>query len=357
MFKIIKLQIITILSLSIGFLLAHNVCFAESWQDKLEQYFDIVETFDELQDWIGTGYGDVTTGSDMPKKIGGGKSIWGYYSNWNSSTSGNWIGDHGSSNNWRGTGKSLLLDYGGSGGRGPNRLAFYSGDGDPSSGYSECYVFYMGKYPKAFFPMSGSSFQYFSYLKLVHISTGFSDIWNWGSSSEQSSCHDIQCTSIYGRNYTITSFYPDGSDLWAKALIRTGSSISWNDIIFSNDASSGGPVLADEWVGIEYRFKKSQPSGASNGIVETWVYDQSGNVIGHDSFTGKTFEGGYDHNYNKFNLGGNRASQFDGTVGIAYIDDFIVDNSRIGTGYFNLVNGSVNPTRATPENLRFSAQP
>jgi hypothetical protein len=367
MFKVIKLQIIVTLSLFIGISLANNVCFAESWQDKLSQYFDIVETFDNLQDWTGTLYGDVTTKSDMPKKSDGSASLWGYYSNWNNTSSGKWIGDHGSAYDWRGSGKSLIIDYAGN--KGPSRLALYAGNGNPSSGYSECYIFYMAKYPKAFFPMSGSSFKYYGYLKLFDLGAGFRDVWNWGTTSEQSSCSEIQCSNVYGHNYTITSFYPDGGNLWSKACIRTGSSDSWNDIIYSSAADASGPVLADQWLGIEYHFKKSQPSGASNGVIETWTYDQNGKVIGHDSFTGVTFDGSYNHNYNKLNLGGNRSAEFDGTSGTAYIDDCIIDNNRIGTTYFNLVNGTVatappvtpdptpDPTPDAPKNLHIVAQP
>ncbi len=51
---------------------------AQTWQRTLEDSFDIVETFDQLQDWTGSGSGNVfsPTGDGMPKKLDGSDSVW-----------------------------------------------------------------------------------------------------------------------------------------------------------------------------------------------------------------------------------------------------------------------------------------
>lgn len=61
---------------------------AETWQQKLKSNFDIVETFDELQDWGANGLYPSGSGDPraynpalLPKKLDGSASIWGYWNN------------------------------------------------------------------------------------------------------------------------------------------------------------------------------------------------------------------------------------------------------------------------------------
>jgi len=61
---------------------------AATWQDQLEGRFDVVDTFDELQDWTPggqwySGAGGETSASNkgLPKKIDGTQSIWGLWNN------------------------------------------------------------------------------------------------------------------------------------------------------------------------------------------------------------------------------------------------------------------------------------
>ena len=85
-------------------------CYAD-WRDTLRSNFDIVETFDTLQDWTVDGvYGYSTSSSTLPKESNGDSSIFDFFSYWSHTTSSyDWIADHGASNVWQGTGKSLRL--------------------------------------------------------------------------------------------------------------------------------------------------------------------------------------------------------------------------------------------------------
>jgi len=81
----------------------------QTWQQRLEQNFDIVETFDPLQDWSGGTDYHYDAGT-MPKKADGSPSIWTYYTN-DVPAVDSWIKDHGTNYNWGGNGKSLCINY------------------------------------------------------------------------------------------------------------------------------------------------------------------------------------------------------------------------------------------------------
>lgn len=56
------------------------VAHAETWQQTLKSKFDIVDTFDELQDWDGNQRVDYTYGTTYaPKKLDGTASMWTYF--------------------------------------------------------------------------------------------------------------------------------------------------------------------------------------------------------------------------------------------------------------------------------------
>jgi hypothetical protein len=120
-------------------------------------------------------------------------------------------------------------------------------------------------------------------------------------------------------------------------------------VVDHTTANFGPQILAEEWVGIEYRIKMSAPHGTANGEHEIWIYDESGTIIATDLETGVlNFNDGntaLDHNWNKFVWGGNRkcppvyADEF-GDLDTLYIDDVIINSGRIGPTYFTLVEGS-----------------
>jgi len=302
----------------------------DSWQDTLAQHFDVVETFDQLQDWRsqlgGNPIGDVSSPSDMPLKTDGSRSIWEYYSYWGTipvADRPSWITSRSPENLWRGQGKSLAIDYGGV--WGPSRLAFSVGD-DPSDGYEEVHIFFMSQYKPEFFPMQGGSFDWFGFLKTFQISSGFRDIFNWGTVQEQQIANDTpQDRNIYGLNLGIINFKSYGGALKLAhniyASIPSGTSSQAESDDQTNhmvQADLSDAIMQGDWFGLEYRFLLSSPHGEL-GAFEAWIYDSSGNVVGHDVVNLPTIRdatnwgggnpGGFhafDHRYNKFVWGGNR---------------------------------------------------
>lgn len=340
------------------------------WQTTLENNFDHVETFDNLADFTGTSTGDVFSGS-MPVKLDGGETNWDYYSLWSTiDYSKKWIGNQGPSNNWSGK-KAMAIDYGGSdGGNGPSRFGYYIGGGDPSAGYADIYVFYMVKVPSQFYPMTGDKFDYFAYLKTFEIASGFRDVWNWGSTYEQTLTDGTdQVDHVYGLNFamfnhsdcnyspcTDNSYGDDMATLIhpipaGKAYPYHYSGVYGSDGYMFREATLGSSVRKSEWYGVEYRVKQSQPHGSTNGLMEVWIYDSSGNIAGHQSHTVTTFRDisvPLNHGYNKFVIGGNRSGFDKATGGTLYVDDFLISGSRIGIKYFELLSGSNSPNPPDP---------
>lgn len=354
-------------------------CFAgprdeENWESTLKEAFDVVESFDGLADWTGTGYGDVARQEDMPRRTDGKPSIWEYYSFWGGQRQGPWIGTREPGKSWSGA-KSLIIDYvypssGFDSGYGPSRLGFHVGAA-PSDGYQrEVYVFSMQKYSKRFFPHNGDSIYYLNFLKTLDISTGFRDITHWGTQAEQESTDGSpQVVYQYGLNFAILNIYsgdstlgrarghynvfkarPDGLNIKTeREAIAWGA--DYNEFIVANSGDGA-------WFGIEYHYVKSEPAGTPNGLLEIWVYDTQGTVRGYDKQENLiTFANGptpLNHAINKFVFGGNRGYvEFkkgvnNCTESHVYIDDIIVHKERIGPSYFGFVNGK--PT--APSNPR-----
>ena len=290
-----------ILSLLLPFLLIPAIAgvngsaiFAQTRESRLKAIFDHVETFDTLQDWKGGNYGDVsitfTPASDFPKHLDGSASIWEYYSFWGTLPApAPWIQNHGATNVWGGTGKSLRIDYTES--YGPGRLGFHIGS-SPSDGYpSEVYVFFMNKYPLGFFPTNGNNILFFSYFKSFEIAAGFRDVWNWGTIAQQQLAYDsVQNRNVYGLNFTVINLHADATynlplcpwyNIYAANPDASGDGYASVNSDRLGAAAMSAPVLLGDWFGIEYHFKNSNPPGAANGLFETWVYDRNGNQIGY----------------------------------------------------------------------------
>lgn len=347
------------------------------WQSTLEAQFDIVETFDQLKDWTGSGSGNVSGNpNDMPKKLDGTPSIWQYYSFYGDRYDQNWIGDHGSKNVWRDVGKSLHLDYNCSQGQaidsGPSRLGFKIGD-SPDDGYSdEVHVFFMSRIDKDFFIInSDNTFAYHGFCKTLDISAGFKDIEYFGTVDEHNwlvaNSAKSQVLQQYGLNAQVYNYktYGDGSTNKAvKNTVLTTNSA--NDVYQANivdliDADFGQIALASSWFGLEYRVKMSKPHGSANGEFEVWVYNSAGNIVAHHLETGVVnFRDGntaFNHGWNKFVWGGNRQcppvySEEFGPKDDLYIDDIVVNGSRIGPTYFSLIDDNTTPPPSSPKNAR-----
>lgn len=336
------------------------------WQSILSQQFDIVETFDDLQDWTGLGYGDVTDLATMPIQTTGEKSIWNYYSHWGADTSKTWIGNHGENNIWRGTGKSLRIDYNTSNGSlGPSRLGLTIGS-SPSDGYpSEAYTFYFSRYDVNFFPRDGDKFLPYGYLKTFEFGTGFRSAFDWGTVAEQLAAVNFpQERNVYGLNYNVLNIGVTPTyDLRIDFNPRYATTSDNGDTkvlqsFYGTTSLVDDPIRTSSWFAVEHRYKMSNPAGSPTGEIEVWIYDSGGNVISHELRTGViTFSDAsmdYNHSINKFVLGGNRDGFTTSCSDFMFIDDFIVNGSRIGPKYFELLSSqdqAGTPSSSDPVNI------
>jgi hypothetical protein len=191
--KILQLSILGL------FLFGFSLQAQADWQSDLEGQFDIVSTFDELQNWRGINdlHGYDHNKDHQPKKLDGSPSIWDMYDDWSYlDPDRDWIGEHGGNLVWRGTGKSLRMDLNPDDNKlrkGPSRFGLYYGSNTPNvadgyatsglanSGYNELYLFYMVKLPANMFPTETgdiwpTEYKWWGYHKFATISTAFTDI-------------------------------------------------------------------------------------------------------------------------------------------------------------------------------------
>lgn len=350
-----------------------NYGFCLGWQDTLEGTFDIVETFDQLQDWGGeSGY--ISDLSKMPKKTDGSASIWTFYSS-DKVAQDNWIKNHGTGLVWNGT-KSLCINYKNLGqgtegvyGYGASRMSTFCGDGSSGkSGYSKMYLFYMIKFHSGFFARNASNdgYAYIGVIKFTEFCTGFTGVRYWGNTSEHtnSACQCSQVLDEYGVNDTVmniggggdswkttllfkentfaadykTSEWIGDQDCWGYSSLRT--SVHYGDTDFSSIYEN------DEWMGVEYAFDVGTP-GNADGSVEVWIYNESGTLIGHHTTGNQAMIREFDHYYNKVTIGGNMIQEHADAAtpeNRFYVDDFIINDSRIGPKYFALLSGAQPPT-------------
>ncbi|EKD58455.1 MAG: hypothetical protein ACD_56C00119G0002 [uncultured bacterium] len=428
------------------------------WQQELETNFDIVETFDNLQDWSANGLfpssaTDVRAydPSLLPKKLDGSNSRWGYWANkyptpivetinngpfqtgetvtndlgatWEyrqtyvidgvtylrlkdaifgqsvgtfqightlrgltsgaTATITAWpqiIADHGT-NKWGSSGKSLMMNLGDNdnsdgamAGIGAQRLGMFFGDGiTGKSGYKKIHIFMMVKFTPFFFGASGvqEDVDYLSVFKFLDICSGFIDINHFGTAAEQISIEQgsEQATTEYGNNVSIINLFGGGLSNAGRVFIDENlSSADANHItpdsnpqtyyesvdrtfnMKNNDAfypAAGADInkvytgTYNDWFAIEMISDIGTVDNA-DGTTDLYVYDKDGNIKGHYFATGIPKLGFFDHYYNKVTLGGNRrmgasSSNLDGRY---WIDDFIIDDSRIGPTYFNAYQSS-----------------
>jgi len=344
-FQITDIKKIFIITIMINFFIIvpfSTLVFADA---AAEYGFDFMETFDNIPDWQGT-----STGYNYNR---GPNDIWSYYSCGGTSIVPNdpWIGDHGTENVWGGTGKSLRMQVGGgSSRRGPSRFGLYFGsdNGEPcfecasgkaDSGYDEVYVFYMVKMHANQFPESGGTYDSFSYYKFHVMGSAFLNIEN-----------TVGADSHYGgprghphiiRSKTADPRFPGEAIVFLPRYVNDGvSDTQWTTNYGLNDF-----LRNEEWFGVEFHYKMSNPPGSSNGHWTIWIYDNQGNATKIFDKDHLTLGSGQNFKFNKFNFGGNRS--FDGsTEPTYYVDDFIINASRIGPTYFakKLGGGSIPDT-------------
>lgn len=442
-------------------------CVAKSssadWQSDLEGQFDIVETFDQLQDWNGMKTEASYGLQDRPKLLDGSYStlwygftndriIFAYLQLSGSLNSGDvitfqpsgarmtfqriysengknyiqgsslvgqftendtfstmqgasgdvseipkWIGNHGAQ--YTLGEKSLAINYydfsGGYSGFGPSRLSAFFGDGvTGKSGYKKINIFFMMKFHPGFFkmnPSNPSQYGYVGTLKAFEIMSGMTDVDYWGTTDEYNSiCDNTQgggdcgpspggasCKNEYGLNADIFNLkggglsHPDRLfflDIANNAADRDVC-YTYDRAIYSGefgiDIRNGEEGTIDDfyannlWFGVEIEIERGTVD-ASDGYMNFYIYDSSGNETAHISFSNIDKMNFFDHYYNKFVFGGNRICDGYGTCDPNeddryYVDDLIIDDQRIGPTYFNLLNAIVDATApASPNGLNVS---
>lgn len=333
--------------------LNYGIAQSQTWQETLDDNFDIVETFDNIEDWIGTKSMDVTDESDMPKYVKDsmpkyvnyGRSIWKYYSWWGTypSTSNKWIADFGPDTRIGDSGKSLIIDLGSKGG--PSRLGIYFGDGSPDSGYEDIYLFYMVKIPKNEWPTSiandftgtyveGSPYTYFDSWKFGTFNLGNKAclVDRDGITTPYSSFHIIphlkRSSYINNGEITIKIEPKDGptrASTWTTQSIQDYLPGWWGvEFHLKNVADSATTQYTqiDVWT---YNPYEKDPEKVARKVLDNWKVP----------YTTQPFS----DKWNYFFFGGNNSKTY--TWGPTmeseyYVDDFIINATRIGPKYFDL---------------------
>lgn len=387
-----------------------GISWAGTWQEQLEENFDIAETFNGLQDWYGTKYSPDDSikeifsdnhPDDFPKKVDGTPSVWGYYSKANDPSGGEkyWIGNFGKETYFGAEGKSAVIDL--SNIRGPSRLGTYFGNGESNSGYEEIYIFYMIKVTSNQWPTQcekdgkpykcqgdvplgiyehGQDYAFWASWKFNSIGSGFNSPRNWNGSVIDPN-HPYGDSEIvpYIRLYNYGPIPRlDGKEGQIKnnlvlnmEIRRISQPGTEAELVSSEDvriteirentitwACTGCALIADEWMGVEFQYTLEDPAGSGNGEAKAWIYNKNGESKQAFSIKGVNFlpKSGQGHKFNRFFFGGNNSYSY--TWGPTmeapyYVDDFIIHKSRIGPTYFGLLKG--NEVLAAPANLRITA--
>lgn len=351
------------------------------WEATLSANFDIVDTFDNITPWYGTTTGNVDNQTVMPNKTGGSDSIWQFYSaDYVGTPEKPWIGDHGMGNNFSGS-QSLCINYHllytdnpeEMRGYGPSRLATFFGDGiTGNSGYETIHVFFMQKYAPGYFkidPSDGDGYAMYTsgYNKLYDIASGFTAITHWGNTEEYNSVCMASSSAgrnDYGLNCIVINAFAGGASLpysviygvggVTHAYVDTTNCPEPTDTPLYYTNMSGSPfyfptvnVATQHDSGVYYGVEiiaKISTMNASDGYVTIKTYTNIGTLIGEQIKTGLDSLRMFNHKYNKFVFGGNRAYTDPATNAITtesriYYDDFIIDDQEIAPRYFTLLTG------------------
>src|SRR3989339_138783 len=358
------------------------------WQTTLEQHFDIVSTFDELQDWHAGTLGEsgnsglfTSEPTSQPKKLDGSPSMW---TMWQTDVPGweggeEWIGPRADPRNvWQGT-KSLCIGYKNlrsvdapqTGEKGPAHLQTFFGDGvTGKSGLKDIHLFYMLKLPTGYFrpkadPADG--YEIPPTVKHIQILSGFTGMERWGTDEDRSTVPEDngQILRFYGMNFHIPTMTGGGltnpyelytKDTWVvpTADLTSYQAHALSPILWKNN-SHVAAYEAQEWVGIEWSIIRGDVD-TPNGSIRQTIYDNKGNVIDTSIIENSVLMTHYDHYWNKIVFGGNWNSsteERDTDVTHYYVDDVIIDNQLIGPDYFQLLYGTAETEApVAPSNLR-----
>jgi PKD repeat protein len=310
----------------------------------LEWDFDFVETFDNLANWVNHDgrAGNVTDISKMPKLEDGSDSPWGYYSMWsdNAQTQ-NWISNYGDNRVWRGT-KSACIDFEGNGG--PSRFGLYFGDPSndhpENTGYDDIYIFYMVNIRANNWPTHidenkvgtytpGEGYEWISSWKFNTLNMGAIAPHKYISTTDgrYSTYHIVP--HLKADNYT-----QDGQ------IIVTNSLRDGENEVFPARGKSVDEYL-DNWWGVEFHFRNVMEGDEQVTYQDVWVYGPDGQTTQALTNARIVFESqSISNKWNEFYFGGNNSNTYiygPTMQGDYYVDDFIIDDQRIGPKYFRMI--------------------
>lgn len=274
------------------------------WENRLDQYFDVVDTFDLINDWSGPLDDYVVYENNpeaFPTLVTGDPSRWTFYAGaaplrrsiqdgdevfWD------WIERRSTDDVWLGRGKSACISYG-SGrdnglSQGPSRLAFKIGD-SPADGYSDdVYVFFMVKIPKAFFKWQENGLPVWNkFIKTLVISSGFKSVRYLGTDQEhewlESRGAKSQVLHEYGLNYQVYNYNTYGGHLMVlNSRGITGADHSyysggtWGETgtsaspYYYFDVHLENPVTNSEWFALEYHVKGNTPNAQTGRYTDAF---------------------------------------------------------------------------------------
>lgn len=321
--------------------------------------FDFVEEFDGLADWEVSGertpnksYGNQWSSSSpqlMPKLLNGGKSSWGYFSNWSELVAPQkYIGGGTSRHVWRGS-KSLSLDLGETA-LGPSRFGLHFG-----GGYKEFYLFYMLRIPKNMFPTSIACTKWNQTRPQECDSTnggvgtyemGRPYVYypSWKFNTFNMNCGSEHCTATnetYGPHHTVPMIKQFNYEPFGLIILNQNEGDDQND---SNQRAVDGNIalngFMDDWWGVEFHIKNIEND--TKYIMDIWAYDKSGKATKlMDSRVFNIVSEAHGGLWDQFFFGGNNANSWlwgPSMNSSYYVDDFIIDDKRIGEKYFNLID-------------------
>jgi hypothetical protein len=332
-----------------GLVFYYSPCFAD-WQSTLEANFPFVQTFNNLDDWTPSGYGDIVTKSYMPVVTSTQETgAWRYYSMW-STVHGAGIDEFAYTVNPFGesVSKSLRIDLSDSG-LGPSRLAADIRTSGHPNGFKwsdGVRVFYAIRRNNGFWASSPSGYSKEFVLNMECGNTSCSIANNNRANYAVSPFFDYHHTHENGVNPAVLISNSNG------AYIQEPS------------PRTDMRIYNDQWIFVEYLYTPNETNRTAT--LSGWIYDANGNLLD------KIFDNKSASVFNSTEWAASSSGYFDnamfggnmfvtGSKSQIYFDDLIIDvdaNGSIADRYFALANGGIgtgDADRQIPYNLRLGS--
>ena len=286
---------------------------------------------------------------------------------------------------YRNRGKSLCINYNnnsdngdgvakspGIKGFGPQRLGTYFGtEGDSMSGLKKVHLFFMCYFDPDFYTTNqDGTYTFAGVHKLLDMCSGHVEINKFGSPEERAVMLDTpQGLQEYGPNFSLINTnggglsYPSqlflSDNLFTSRDKYNDGRIHYQRIYttagkFLRTSNNGAGTDIDEyaqknpqWFGMELAFDIGTLDN-DDGSLEFWLYNDAGTQVGFYEVQGVNRKRIFDHKYNLMTLGGNRLCNGYGACdpnahSRIYFDDVIINPTRIGPNYFQLLTDFEGP--------------